>query len=1143
MILLALLQNADARGGYWYNHPDVEWHTLETEHFYFHWPESSRPEDDPHYFTTEFTASALAEIAETSYPAVCSQLDHFLEEKVHVVIYDQDRDWMGNGFAIAEYDWTGFAARWGPVFRERGRMEFLTDVFVHEFAHIVSLKAYLPYSEGSTFIELGGLAEDEEHLRRWGYQGSTNVNADLGVSWLHSVHTPFYWAEGGAEWWSHNADYNYWGSSRDAYLRMTVLEDRILTHDEWTTRIDKEGFDGERGYNQGYAFALYMRDRFGRDTYSEMAAASAERWHWEWDAVVEEVTGVPGPQLYEDFKAFLYEEYGKVGAEVEARGAVTGREIALVQPIWEREDTTEWDELNKVEQDAEMDGDSAWEDMPVWSPTGEHFAWFGPEGFTLVAAGPEDWPSMTGEYIDEEDDEALEAWEDKWYVDYWLRYSRPSFDAEGKRLVGIRSEDHVEGFRGEQGLTFNGDGYSWNQLVVGTIGEDKHGALEVTWEAVEAAPLRVVDAAFHPDGNRVFFIRYSDGSHNLWVHDLAAETSEQLTDFTDGTQLQGLSFNEDGSGLLTAVYRLHQQDPWIFEIETGEWWRVFDSRADETDPVFGPDDTIWFTSDLGGIFNVYSMSLATREVVKQTELFGGAYGVSAAPSGDIAFTAITGHGFKVRMLRKDELKGELVDYPGVCNIDPDACQADDEAMAYRPHEFLPDARDLSKPYKARNAMLPLAGWPVVRATDKNVEAGFGASFGDYSEAHYLDAMATFGKDNWVYLGYWNDVFWPSINIGWSRYIYKGHYGYGVDNDGIAATDDITVVDVKFEQMADDLWLYTSYTPSDAIWMGFGADVSRYSFRDTGDGPDYVPYIVSSGVGVFAEWSPQAVGYGWGDDWINPRGGRRVYVDYSHRWTQIVDPEVAGAIYDDGELFDRYSYNKVLLSYSEFIPVGWFGATDHHTLQIDLEGGYIDRNVLGWDELIAGGKHPYHWGSGTVGNNVQFSGYEGWSLYGETMIIANAAYRFPVARDLDLKTGPVYTETLYLQLFGSVGNLWSYRIDGPSHLEGYSVVPDEGSTVRREVPFKDYAAKNSPKDSPNYVLTDVGAELRIRQFIWNDWDWDSFVRVSYGLNPTAGYGDVNSDYISSSVARDASSELSDEIEDPTVRLYLGLGTGW
>ena len=65
---------------------------------------------------------------------------------------------------------------------------------------------------------------------------------------------------------------------------------------------------------------------------------------------------------------------------------------------------------------------------------------------------------------------------------------------------------------------------------------------------------------------------------------------------------------------------------------------------------------------------------------------------------------------------------------------------------------------------------------------------------------------------------------------------------------------------------------------------------------------------------------------------------------------------------------------------------------------------------------------------------------------------------------------------------------------------------------------------------HYYLTDMGTEIRMRSFIWNDWDWDGFLRVSYGFQSTAGYGDVNADFIQSALARDAASELSAEFED-------------
>ena len=1133
---------AHARGGYGTNHPDVQWHTLETEHFRFHWPESKRDTDDPHYFTTEWTAGRLAEIAETSYDSICSQLGHYPTEKIHVVIYDQDNGWEGNGFAIAEYDWTGFAARWGPTFRMRGRMEFLSDVFVHEFAHIISLKAFSPWSEGSTWMSVGGLVEDEEWLRRWGFQPNPGVNVDVGADVIVSTHAPFWWAEGGAEYWSHKAGYNFWGTSRDAYLRMTVLEDRLLDVDQWTTRADKEGFDGERGYNQGYAFCLWLDDHTGKDACSEMATVSGERWHYDWDSVVQQVTGESTAALHRKWAAWLDDEYGAQAARVREEGVVTGGEMSLEKPPWEAPVDPEWAELSKPEKEAAMDGLTAYQELPSVSPDGEMMAWF-ERGLNIVELSPSSLGAITGTWLDPEDDadaDTLKSLERRWLSFDFMDGYRVSWSPDSSRVLVTGNEDLAAAWRMNAGLTWNGDGYGWNQLLVGTI--DRSGKkLDIEWTPIPGT-LRATEHAWSPDGETIAYVKYGDGTHEVWTVAPDGSAHERRTDFGDGTQVQGLSFTTDGGKILLSLFRNYQQDLWLLDLQTDTLTRLTDTRADETDPMIGPDGRAWFSSDATGIFNVYSMDLASGEVKQHTELLGGSYGAWATPGGHVLYTGITGHGFRIHALSRDAMKQRVVPYTGLCGRDAAACQDDDPNLAYTEPERI-DAATQSERYKVSKGLAPLAGWPVMRGSDRNVQLGAGLWLGDTVETHSLDAEVTFGKDSNAWASWSWMQLWPDFNVGLSRYTYKGTYGYAVDADGVASTvNDRTIVDLKFEQRSDDAWATVTYAPSYALWGGFFADVSRYAFRDTGDGPDFVPYSEHAGVGFFGEWTPSG-GYFAGDQWINPRGGRRLYLDLQHRWTQIVDPELGGTVIDDGQELGSYGYNQISASYTEWVPLGWWGLFDQHTLQFDLEGGWIDRNVMGWDEFLAGGRHPYHWGSGTIGNNVQFSGYEGWSLAGETMLIGNLTYRFPLLRDLDWKIGPTYTDAMYLQVFGSVGNLWSYRVDGPSHVEGYSVVADDPARVRREIPFADFASKNSPQGTNNYFLSDVGAELRIRSFIWNDWDWDSFLRVAYGLRPTAGYGDVNNDLIQSSVARDSTSELSDEVEPATIRIYAGIGTGW
>ncbi len=1123
---------ASARGGYDANHPDVRWRTLETEHFYFHWPESKRSPDDPHYFTTEFTVSELSRIAEESYPAITGQFDYDLQEKVHVVIYDQSDGWEGNGFAIAEYDQTGFAARWGPTFRTRGRMEFLSDVFVHEFAHIVSLKAYLPWSEASTGMTLGGMMEDEEWFRRWGWQDSA-INVDIGFDITLSAHTPFWWAEGGAEYWSHMAGYNFWGTSRDAFLRTTVLEGRLLDHDEWTTRIDKQGFDGERGYNQGYAFALYLADRFDEDVFSKMAVLSGQRWHWSWDKVVLEATGVESTELYDDWKVWLEDRYGAKKAEVEARGLVQGEELRLTKPPRLRDD---WDEMSLAKQHETLDGETAYQEVLAYSPDGEYVIWF-EQGMNLRRIRPDQWGAVSGDWVDHEDHKALRDWSRRTATTDWAQYYKPAWSPDSERFAIVGNEDVL--VKGQAlmdvGLTFDADGYDWTQVFIGTI-DDSGKQLKVRYTPVPNT-LRAEEIAWSPDGGRIAFVRYGDGSNDLWTVQPDGSGAKKLTDFGDGTQIQGLEWSADGKHLLTSLYRNFQQDLYLFEVDTGAWTRLTDSKPDETDPSFGPDGRVWFTSDVDGIFNVYAMDIDSGEVRKQTELLGGAYAAEPTAGGHLFFTNMTGHGFRIQGVNANKLPNSLVDYPGNCV--QSACFDVNAALTYRAQ--LRPIKELSKKYSAFRGQLPLAIWPVLRTTDRNVQAGAGLYLGDAVEGHYLEAEVNVGKDNYISVSYWNSLFFPNLMVGYSRYSYKGTYGYGTDLDSLPETNDLFVVDSKFEQVSDDIWAYLSFQPSDSLFLSAGADASWYSFREVGDGPSYKPYIVNAGVGAYIEWSPHDPWYS-GEDWINPRGSRRLYLDYSYRWTRIIDGDLPDGVYDDGERLDRYSYHRLAASYTEFIPINWFGKTPRHTLQLDFDVGWISRNVLGWDEFIAGGRHPYNWGNGTIGNNVQFAGYEGWSLFGETMLIANASYRFPLVRDLNFKTGPIYTDAIWMQVFGSAGNLWSYRADGSNtYTAGGSIVDPDGP--RREVPFVDYASKNSLPDSPNYVLGDVGVEFRIRSFIWNDWDWDSFVRVAYGLSPTAGYGDVDADLIQGSIARDAATELSNEFEPSRFRFYIGIGTGW
>jgi hypothetical protein len=255
--------SAEAKNIFPYNHPDLDWYSIETEHFTVHYPQSRR-EDSEHALSAEWTAKKTAKIAEEMFPRMCAEFNYYLKERVHIVILDQGDELAG--FTVPSWDWIEISANPGNDFyRQRGRMDWLPDVLVHEFAHVISLKAQAAMAEGSFGTLVGGLYSD----------GLSNSIS--GAEILIPDSDPFFWTEGGAEFWSDNAGYNWWTPSRDMHIRTTVLQDRLLEFREWqTTQQSFDWGDGERGYQQGYSFGLYMRQRFGA-VWSRQAPPSRQK--------------------------------------------------------------------------------------------------------------------------------------------------------------------------------------------------------------------------------------------------------------------------------------------------------------------------------------------------------------------------------------------------------------------------------------------------------------------------------------------------------------------------------------------------------------------------------------------------------------------------------------------------------------------------------------------------------------------------------------------------------------------------------------------------------------------------------------------------------------------------------------------------
>jgi len=164
------------------------------------------------------------------------------------------------------------------------------------------------------------------------------------------------------------------------------------------------------------------------------------------------------------------------------------------------------------------------------------------------------------------------------------------------------------------------------------------------------------------------------------------------------------------------------------------------------------------------------------------------------------------------------------------------------------------------------------------------------------------------------------------------------------------------------------------------------------------------------------------------------------------------------------------------------------------------------------------------------------------------------YTFPVYKDIDYHLGPFYFDSVYAQLFGTAGNCWGFRpkyyidertghprtdpsvqIEGTQFVTGGTLWVVPGSQ-RREIPFIDI-----PESNGNFLLYDIGFELRLKAYLHNIFRWNSFVRFAYGFNDIIGQGDVNNDKISSD--HFPNDPLHDEQQTKSLRIFVGLGSSF
>ena len=263
------------------------------------------------------------------YPLVCGQFNFYLDETINIVMLDQTDSLTG--FTVPGYDWIVVSGRHSDgLWRMRGHHDWIRNVMYHEFAHVVSLKADHVFSQEAFGAIVGA---------RW---SDGRINTNVGASAFVMKGDPWFWVEGGAEYYTDVAGINTWTSNRDMRMRMDILENMALSFDDMGDYMGSHGgYDGNRHYLSGYSFALYLEERFGEGVYQSFALNREKSgWSPNWLSVIEDTLNISGDELYTGWQDWAKAKYEKVRDEVMEDPAI-GERLDTVRAYWEKNSPAE----------------------------------------------------------------------------------------------------------------------------------------------------------------------------------------------------------------------------------------------------------------------------------------------------------------------------------------------------------------------------------------------------------------------------------------------------------------------------------------------------------------------------------------------------------------------------------------------------------------------------------------------------------------------------------------------------------------------------------------------------------------------------------------------------------------------------------
>lgn len=954
----------------------------------------------------ERTARVIANVAEDIYGPVTSLYQHEPDQKVSFIIKDYDD--YSNG---AAYFYDNKIEIWAPAldFDLRGTHTWLRNVIAHEFTHIIQIQTSMKFGRRFPGFYFQWLNYEEERRQDVLY-GYPNTVVSYPVS---GFVVPSWFAEGVAQYNRPELSYDFWDSHRDMILRSYVLDGNMLSWSEMSV-FGKTSLGNESSYNAGFALSKYISETYGQDVIPAIAKNISRIDNVTIDQAIERTIRKSGIELYREWKNYLTEDYQRRVAPILSHN-VEGTIIGKVG-------------------------------------FGNFYPAYSPDGTTIAYTSNKeaDYFGLSGIYLynrETKKERLLHAGV----------HSSLAWSPDGKKIYYSKITNK------------NPNGSQLSDLYVIDIATEQETRL--------THGLRALNPSLSPDGSWLCFTIDHDGTMNIAVTDSAGNNFQQLTDYQNGEQAYVPKWSADGKKIAYSYSIREEQNIAEVTVSSKEIHHLITGENDSRNPFYSPDGNfLYFVSDRTGIFNLYRFEFSTGKTEQLTNVLGGVFMPSVNENGDAVYSLYTSQGFKIAELEKaapddfsshSYLEPERIRRPAIKIDNPSLPRNQFDFVSLRNYDDTKLNENESKNYKSIFSRVSLI--PFLRIDNYNTKS-VGLDFlkpGFYFlSSDVLEKFSMFGgaainhrleRDLFLIFEYRDRVigfkslgWYPTFSLEMYNITRKssGDLELGLEKFNLGITYGLAEFDVFIKN--------NLFSEADVLTLGFS--YSRYStdigsFILPGDTLGHPPINVPASGDLYFKGNDFSLE--WKLDATLPSRTREIN-PVGRTFFLRLDYEInhfnSTGEYEATETgltpkLTLYKLPKAEFQYTEHLPLPFW----IHTLSFTLRGGTIfGPQVPDFFDYYAGGL-------------VGMKGYPFYSIGGNKIAVLNAAYRFPLWQNIDVRFLQIYFDKLYGEFHADYGNAWNGL-----------------PTIRS---FK----------------RDVGFELRLETFSWYAYPTRIFFNGTYGLD--------------------------------------------